>query len=114
MPNGTLTGLKVVECSTWAFGPLAGSMLGDLGGDVVKVESPNSPDAARRLVRVASVDVEMPHQRFPTAQAQPIAPLAASSAISSSVLPSRSRRISAVCWPSPGPCRRWPRASPRD
>ena len=34
MQKGPLTGMKVVECSTWAFGPLAGVMLGDLGAQV--------------------------------------------------------------------------------
>ena len=55
-----LTGLKVVECSTWAFGPLCGVMLGDLGADVVKVENPNQPDAARTLLVIAGADMEMP------------------------------------------------------
>ncbi len=60
MTKGPLTGLKVVECSTWAFGPLAGVMLGDLGADVVKVENPTNPDAARTLMIVAGADMEMP------------------------------------------------------
>ena len=49
MEQGPLTGLKVIECSTFAFGPLAGVMLGDMGADVIKVESPRLPDAAARL-----------------------------------------------------------------
>ncbi len=60
MANGPLTGMKVVECSTWAFGPLAGVMLGDLGAEVIKVENPDLPDAARSLMIVAGADVEMP------------------------------------------------------
>jgi crotonobetainyl-CoA:carnitine CoA-transferase CaiB-like acyl-CoA transferase len=60
---GPLTGLTVVECSTWAFGPLCGVMLGDLGADVIKVENPNQPDAARTLLMVASADMEMPDGR---------------------------------------------------
>jgi len=35
-------------------------MLGDLGADVIKVENPNQPDAARTLLVVASADMEMP------------------------------------------------------
>ena len=62
-PLGPLSGLKVVECSTWAFGPLCGVMLGDLGADVIKVENPNQPDAARTLMMVASADMEMPDGR---------------------------------------------------
>ena len=58
--RGPLSGLKVVECSTWAFGPLCGAMLGDLGADVVKIENPRRPDAARSLLMVASTDMTMP------------------------------------------------------
>ena len=57
---GPLSGLKVVECTTWAFGPLCGAMLGDLGADVVKIENPRQPDAARSLLLVASTDMTMP------------------------------------------------------
>ena len=60
MADGPLSGMKVVECSTWAFGPLAGVMLGDLGAQVIKVENPHLPDAARGLMIVAGADVEMP------------------------------------------------------
>jgi crotonobetainyl-CoA:carnitine CoA-transferase CaiB-like acyl-CoA transferase len=60
LPPGPLSGLTVVECSTWAFGPLCGVMLGDLGADVIKVENPHQPDAARTLLMVASADMEMP------------------------------------------------------
>ena len=45
--QGPLAGIKVIECSTWAFGPIAGHMLGDLGAEVIKVENPSLPDAAR-------------------------------------------------------------------
>lgn len=39
MTSGLLAGIKVVEaCEVWA-GPMAGSLLGDLGAEVVKVES---------------------------------------------------------------------------
>ena len=58
--QGPLAGIKVIECSTWAFGPIAGHMLGDLGADVIKVENPNLPDAARGLTLVAGVDVGLP------------------------------------------------------
>ena len=57
---GPLSGLTVVECTTWAFGPLCGAMLGDLGADVVKVENPGRPDACRSLLQVASTDMAMP------------------------------------------------------
>ncbi len=55
-----LDGIKVVECSTWGFGPLAGVMLGDLGADVIKIESPTRPDGARTLVYGGGMDTRMP------------------------------------------------------
>ena len=60
MNEGPLSGIKVVECSLWMLGPLAGVMLGDLGADVVKVENPQSPDGSRNLVSVAAWDLELP------------------------------------------------------
>jgi crotonobetainyl-CoA:carnitine CoA-transferase CaiB-like acyl-CoA transferase len=38
--NGPLDGVKVVELTMFQQGPVAGMRLGDLGADVVKVESP--------------------------------------------------------------------------
>ena len=34
-----LQGIKVVDWTIWQFGPVAATMLGDLGADVVKIES---------------------------------------------------------------------------
>ena len=39
--NGPLTGLKVVDLSQFILGPVATQILGDMGADVIKVESPN-------------------------------------------------------------------------
>jgi len=45
--SGPLEGVKIIDLSTIVSGPLAGSLLGDQGADVIKIESPNRPDNAR-------------------------------------------------------------------
>jgi crotonobetainyl-CoA:carnitine CoA-transferase CaiB-like acyl-CoA transferase len=42
-----LEGLKVLDVSTLFAGPIAATFLGDFGADVIKVEHPTKPDAAR-------------------------------------------------------------------
>ena len=68
MPDGMqpLDGVKVIECSTWGFGPLAGLMMGDLGANVIKIESPTKPDGARTLVWGGGMDQRMPDGRGAT------------------------------------------------
>ncbi len=44
---GPLTGLTVIDVATLFAGPLAATHLGDFGADVIKVEHPSRPDAAR-------------------------------------------------------------------
>ena len=39
--EGALTGFKVLDLSRVLAGPWCGMLLGDMGADVVKVESPN-------------------------------------------------------------------------
>ncbi|PRX98147.1 CaiB/BaiF CoA transferase family protein [Allonocardiopsis opalescens] len=46
---GQLHGLKVVEFAHVVAGPLAGSLLADMGADVVHVEPPGEGDAARAM-----------------------------------------------------------------
>ena len=46
-PTGPLSGVRVIDASTLFAGPLAATFLGDLGADVVKIEHPARPDAAR-------------------------------------------------------------------
>ena len=43
-----LAGLKVIDLATLFAGPLAATMLGDFGADVIKVEHPKGGDAVRR------------------------------------------------------------------
>ena len=45
--NGPLVGVRAIDASTLFAGPLAAMFLGDLGADVVKIEHPARPDAAR-------------------------------------------------------------------
>jgi crotonobetainyl-CoA:carnitine CoA-transferase CaiB-like acyl-CoA transferase len=42
-----LAGVRVLDVSTLFAGPLAATFLGDFGADVIKVEHPRRPDAAR-------------------------------------------------------------------
>ena len=44
---GALAGLKVIDVSTLFAGPLAATILGDFGAEVVKVEHPSRGDPAR-------------------------------------------------------------------
>ena len=47
MPSGPLAGVRVIDAATLFAGPLAATFLGDFGAEVVKVEHPAKPDAAR-------------------------------------------------------------------
>ncbi|GAA4036457.1 CoA transferase [Allokutzneria multivorans] len=45
--SGPLDGLRVLDMSTLFAGPLAATLLGDFGAEVIKVEHPRRPDPAR-------------------------------------------------------------------
>src|SRR5580704_7788843 len=44
-----LSGLKVVEMSTWVAAPGCAMIMAEWGADVIKVEDPNGGDAIRRF-----------------------------------------------------------------
>ncbi|MGN9760340.1 CaiB/BaiF CoA transferase family protein [Streptomyces sp. SD31] len=47
VPAPPLTGLRVLDLATLFAGPLAATMLGDFGAEVIKVEHPTKPDPSR-------------------------------------------------------------------
>ena len=47
-PTGPLDGYRVIELGTLIAGPFAGKLLGDMGADVIKIESPDRPDPPTR------------------------------------------------------------------
>jgi crotonobetainyl-CoA:carnitine CoA-transferase CaiB-like acyl-CoA transferase len=49
---GALEGIRVVEFANYVSGPYAGMLLGDLGAEVIKVESPDGGDPFRGWGRV--------------------------------------------------------------
>ena len=51
--SGPLAGVRVVEATTTAAGPICAATLADLGADVIKVETPDG-EVSRRLPPTAS------------------------------------------------------------
>src|SRR4051794_37680919 len=47
MMRAPLAGITVIEVGQALAGPLAGSILGDMGADVIKIEKPDGGDDAR-------------------------------------------------------------------
>ena len=59
MPDGPLTGIKVLEVGEGVAAAYAAKILGDLGADVIKVEHPDGGDSARQVMPFLRDD---PHQ----------------------------------------------------
>ena len=55
-PKGPLSGVRVLEFGQIAAGPFTGSLLADLGADVVKVENPAGGDGMRSWPPMSSKD----------------------------------------------------------
>ena len=54
--DGPLTGLRVIEFGQLLAGPYVGTLLGDFGADVVKIEAPGTGDAMRDWGRLRHND----------------------------------------------------------
>ena len=51
--KGAMSGLKVLDWTSYQFGPVVSSMMGDMGADVVKIESLDG-DIGRAVARMSS------------------------------------------------------------
>src|SRR5919202_2325638 len=56
LSDGPLTGLRAVEFGQLLAGPYVGTLLGDFGADVVKIEAPGAGDAMRDWGRLSHND----------------------------------------------------------
>lgn len=56
--KGPIDGIKVIECGHWMVAPIAGSILGDLGADVIKIEERGRGDLMRGLTHISGQKVE--------------------------------------------------------
>ena len=53
-----LKGVRVLEWCSFHMGPAAGSILGDLGAEVVKIEDAGTGDPMRGLERIGGIPVQ--------------------------------------------------------
>ena len=61
--SGPLTGVRVIEITMFQQGPIAGTKLGDLGADVIKVE-PKEGDPGRGFMRVIGAQTGLKGHNF--------------------------------------------------
>jgi crotonobetainyl-CoA:carnitine CoA-transferase CaiB-like acyl-CoA transferase len=63
MPNGPLEGIRVVEWAHQHLGPGASMFLGDMGAEVVKLETRDGGDSLRRLASLWGYEFLLDHER---------------------------------------------------
>ena len=63
--DGPLKGVRVLDWTMYQFGPVASSMLGDMGADVVKIKALDG-DVGRAVARMSSRPGlrSLPHRRL--------------------------------------------------
>ena len=54
MMSGALDGIRIIDCGVVQLGPTAGTLLGDLGADVIKVEPPITGEMGRGIEILAN------------------------------------------------------------
>src|SRR3972149_5833214 len=57
---GPLTGIRIIEVASVLNGPVSGYMLGDLGAEIIKIESPVTGDPSRGYQTLFDVVMTMP------------------------------------------------------
>lgn len=53
-----LEGIRVIDWTIWQQGPVASAMLGDLGAEVIKIESPDGGDPGRGIMAMGGASLE--------------------------------------------------------
>lgn len=56
--SGPLKGIRVLDWTVWQFGPVSAAMMGDMGADVIKIESLDG-DAGRGLWRASNLYMDI-------------------------------------------------------
>src|ERR1700735_2975751 len=49
LPPEALAGIRVLDIATFVAAPFCGTILGDFGAEVIKIEQPNEGDSLRRF-----------------------------------------------------------------